>query len=209
VGNTILFDIERYKTQPFANVKSEVFFKTQIEGLNFVAYIDRIDVSSDNIVNIIDYKTTNNKTTKKVNIVELFNSPFSAYHEIFQVLLYCYIYKQQNPNAIVRPILYKIQSLKSQKDIQPITLFVPNQLRSSTLPSLDTDLSSLMDIKDCEEISVTSYNKIEVAFEWLLQKTLRNIINTNTLFTINPLDKKGNACTYCQFKNLCNHTPQK
>lgn len=209
VGNTILFDIERYKTQPFANVKSEVFFKTQIEGLNFVAYIDRIDVSSDNIVNIIDYKTTNNKTTKKINIVELFNSPFSAYHEIFQVLLYCYIYKQQNPNAIVRPILYKIQSLKSQKDIQPITLFVPNQLRSSTLPSLDTDLSSLMDIKDCEEISVTSYDKIEVAFEWLLQKTLRNIINTNTLFTINPLDKKGNACTYCQFKNLCNHTPQK
>ena len=86
---------------------------------------------------------------------------------------------------------------------------MPNQLRSSTLPSLDTDLSSLMDIKDCEEISVTSYDKIEVAFEWLLQKTLRNIINTNTLFTINPLDKKGNACTYCQFKNLCNHTPQK
>ena len=210
VENTILFDIERYKTQPFTDVKSEEKFTLEIEGLNFVAYIDRIDNTlSDNIVNIIDYKTTSSKTTKKVNIIELFNSPLSACHEIFQVLLYCYIYKQKNPNAIVRPVLYKIQALKTQKDIQPITLYIPNQLRESTLPPLDTDLSSLMNIKDCEEVVVSSYDKVSVAFEWLLQKTLRDITNPDIPFTTNPLDKKDKACEYCHFKNLCNHTPKK
>lgn len=209
VESTILFDIKRYKDQPFSNVKSEERFNPIIEGLNFVAYIDRIDISDDNIVNIIDYKTTSSKTTKKINIVELFNSPLSACHEIFQVLLYCYIYKLKNPNAIIRPILYKIQALKTQKEIEPITLLMPNKLREATLPSFDTDLSSLIDNKDCEEIQVTSYDKVSVAFEWLLQKTLRDISNPDIPFTSNPLDRKDKACEYCHFMNLCNHTSQK
>ena len=198
------------KTKVDDTNESEEKFNPIIEGLNFVAYIDRIDISDDNIVNIIDYKTTSSKSaTKKINIVELFNSPLSACHEIFQVLLYCYIYKLKNPNAIVRPILYKIQALKTQKEIEPITLLMPNKLREATLPSFDTDLSSLIDNKDCEEIQVTSYDKVSVAFEWLLQKTLRDISNPDIPFTSNPLDRKDKACEYCHFMNLCNHTSQK
>jgi hypothetical protein len=115
----------------------------------------------------------------------------------------------KNPNAIIRPILYKIQALKTQKEIEPITLLMPNKLREATLPSFDTDLSSLIDNKYCEEIQVTSYDKVSVAFEWLLQKTLRDISNPDIPFTSNPLDRKDKACEYCHFMNLCNHTSQK
>jgi hypothetical protein len=88
--DTIIFDIERYKNQKFNNIRSEEEIHVQINDINFLAYIDRID-TSQNTTNIIDYKTTTSKTKTEVNIIDLITSPESAYHELFQILLYCYI----------------------------------------------------------------------------------------------------------------------
>jgi hypothetical protein len=91
IKNTIRFDIARHEQDQFSNVQSEVEINHIINNIRFKGYIDRIDQTADTI-NIIDYKTTTSKTKANINILDLFTSYESAYHELFQIILYCNIY---------------------------------------------------------------------------------------------------------------------
>lgn len=205
VEDTIKFDIQRYEKQPFSDIKSEEKLEIRIANVDFIAYIDRID-KTNGIVNIIDYKTTSAKTDKKINILDLFTSPNSGYHEIFQIILYSYLYKQKNPTEIIRPILYKIHSLKTQTELQTITLDIPKELNDpNNLPNINIDLREInVDKKNCVSIEITDYNLISTPFEWLLNKILYDIHNQSQSFTTNSFYAKEKTCRYCNFKTLCN-----
>ena len=201
-ADTIIFDIERYKNQKFNNVRSEEEIHVQINDINFLAYIDRID-TSQNTTNIIDYKTTTSKTKTEVNIIDLITSPESAYHELFQILLYCYIYKLHFGTTPTIPTLYKMYSIKSQNGkLSTITLHIPNQLLSTPLPPFDIDLNAI-NTKDSTKIQITDYQQISAPFEWLVHKLLHDIYDPNKPFATNIHDTKQKACTYCYYSTIC------
>lgn len=211
IEETLSFDNQRYTNQQFKDVKSEVEIKTKIQDINFVAYIDRIDKTNSS-TNIIDYKTTIGKTNANINIIELFTSPQSAYHELFQIIFYCYIYKLTSCDTSILPTLYKMYSLKSQNGkLTTITLDIPNQLLDkNNLPSYNTNLNEIdTDKNNCTKIEITNYDQISVPFEWLMHKTLNDIFNPNIPFTSNPLDIKQDGCKYCHYKTLCRRTDKK
>jgi hypothetical protein len=200
--DTIIFDIERYKNQKFNNIRSEEEIHVQINDINFLAYIDRID-TSQNTTNIIDYKTTTSKTKTEVNIIDLITSPESAYHELFQILLYCYIYKLHFGATPTMPTLYKMYSIKSQNGkLSTITLHIPNQLLSTPLPPFDIDLNEI-NTKDSTTIQITDYQQISTPFEWLVHKLLHDIYDPNKPFTTNIHDTKLKACSYCYYSTIC------
>lgn len=204
ISDTIKFDIKRYKKQPFSNVRSEEEIRTKINDINFVAYIDRID-STEEITNIIDYKTTTSKTNKEINIINLVTSHESAYHELFQILLYCYFYKLHFRNSNLLPSLYKIYSLKSQKDeLDKITLYVPNELLTETLPPLDIDLNEIdANNKNCTKIEITNYEEISKPFEWITQKILYDIYNPQKPFIPSKNTTIEKACKFCPYTTIC------
>ena len=204
ISDTIKFDIKRHKKQPFYNVRSEEEIRIKINDVNFVAYIDRID-STEQTTNIIDYKTTTSKTNKEINIINLVTSHESAYHELFQILLYCYFYKLRFGNTKLLPSLYKISSLKSQKDeLDKITLHVPNELLTEPLPPFDIDLNEInTDNKNCTKIEITDYTEISRPFEWITQKILYDIYNPQKPFAQTPNATIEKACKFCPYTTIC------
>ena len=208
IDNTIKFDINRYKKEKFTNVQSEVEIIHTIKNINFKGYIDRID-KTNNTINIIDYKTTvTAKNDKGIpNIIDLFNSYKSIHHEIFQIILYCYIYRQKfGDKYILKPSLYKTYELnKPNATLQPISLKIPNILRDkNNLPNIDIPIQEInTDTKNCTTIEVTDYTLISTPFEWLLEKMLNNIYDPNTLFCSNENATETKACKFCSYKTIC------
>ena len=202
IADTIAFDIKRHKTQEFNNVRSEEEIRTQINGINFLAYIDRID-NTQHTTNIIDYKTTTSKTKADINIIDLVTSHESAYHELFQILLYCYLYKLCFSTTTMMPTLYKMYSIKSQNgELTTITLNVPNELLTDTLPPFDIDLNSI-NTKDSTKIQITDYQQISAPFEWLVNKLLHDIYNPNHPFAPTENSTPEKACKYCPYTTIC------
>ena len=201
-ADTITFDIERYKNQKFNNIRSEEEIHVQINDINFLAYIDRID-TSEHTTNIIDYKTTPSKTKPDINIIDLVTSPESAYHELFQILLYCYIYKLRFGSTPTMPTLYKMYSIKSQNGkLSTITLHIPNQLLSDTLPPFDINLNEI-NTKDSTKIQINDYQQINAPFEWLVHKLLHDIYNPNHPFAPTENSTPEKACKYCPYTTIC------
>ena len=205
ITNTIDFDIRRYNTKNFNNVDSEVKILTKIGDVNFIAFIDRTDNTSGT-TNIIDYKTTSSKEPSTTNIINLFTSHDKFYHEVFQVLFYCYLYKLQFGTTPMFPTLYKILSLKSSTDqLTSIKLTIPNQLLDDTkLPPLDIDLATFdPKSKDVSTITVTDYAQISTPFEWLVSKLLHDIYNPDIPFTQRPHCTIEKGCKYCSYTAIC------
>ena len=202
MADTIIFDIKRYKNQAFNNIRSEEEIRTQINGINFLAYIDRID-DTQHTTNIIDYKTTTSKTKADINIIDLVTSHESAYHELFQILLYCYLYKLRFGTTTMMPTLYKMYSIKSQNgELTTITLNVPNELLTDTLPPFDIDLNTI-NTKDSTKIQITDYQQISAPFEWLVHKLLHDIYNPNHPFVPTENSTPEKACKYCPYTTIC------
>ena len=212
VDDTIKFDIKRYEQDQFSKVQSEVEINFFYNQIHFKGYIDRIDHTNDTI-NIIDYKTTTSKTKKDINILDLFTSHESAYNELFQIILYCYIYNHilktttsSCQTTQIRPLLYKTYELsKSNTSLHTITLQIPNQLLNpNNLPSFDISLDDIeIDKNNCSTIDVTDYALISTPFEWLLQKMLKDIYNPNIPFAPNENSTEEKACKFCPYKIIC------
>ena len=211
ITDTIRFDISRYKQEQFSNVQSEVEINQPINQINFKGYIDRIDKTGDTI-NIIDYKTTTSKTKQTINILDLFTSHESAYHELFQIILYCHIYTKlltANSSPLtpkIRPLLYKTYELsKSNTQLHNIKLQVPNQLLDpNNLPPLDTPLEAIStDKNNCTLIEITEYSLIATPFEWLLTRMINDIYNPDIPFAPTKNSTEEKACKFCPYTTIC------
>jgi ATP-dependent helicase/DNAse subunit B len=214
IKNTIQFDLkrinpERIEYNDFDGVDSEVELHAKIQDVNFVAFVDRIDYGkNNNIINIIDYKTTLSKSLTKVKILDIFTSHKSEFHEVFQVLLYCYIHSidRHNESNILIPYLYKIYDFsKPNTKLSTFKILIPNELQDSqNMPSFDIDINSIDNSKEnSTEVDITNYKKVSVAFEWLMNKILYDIYNPSLPFSCNPLDKDHVACKYCPYQTIC------
>lgn len=225
IKQTIEFDKTRNITGKIAS-EEEIEVKL-LDAVNFKAIIDRID-KENGYTHIIDYKTTTLTQSKSVfNIVELFYSPEHTCQEIFQVLLYCYIYKQSkleeksNSSEKLQPNIYnvyKLSDLIKQEKNQPekFKLNVPNlfyngdkfrneEELAEELKELGiTDLEGFSrDKKNCTEVKIDSYDDIAAPFEWLLKRMIDEIFDVNVSFAENPKNDKCKGCKYCPYVPLC------
>jgi hypothetical protein len=151
IKETLTFEIERYKIDPFTTIKSEEKIEYSYNGINFVGYIDRIDTTANN-TNIIDYKTTKSQKNEKFDIIKIFSSPESNYHEIFQILFYCLAYETLHKEILpTRPALYKTYTINNHNEVlTPIKITVPEELNKNSeqeLPNLNIDITSFSDKK--------------------------------------------------------------
>ncbi len=217
IKDTIQFDLnrldpKRIEYNTFEGVDSEVELHAEIQNVKFIAYVDRIDYrKNDNIINIIDYKTTLSKSLTKVKLLDIFTSHKSEFHEVFQVLLYCYMYsiaeniKSNNSNILI-PYLYKIYDFsKPNTKLSTFKILIPNELNNPlNMPSFDIDINSIDNSKEnSTEVDITNYKNISVAFEWLMNKIVYDIYNPTLPFSCNPLDEDHAACKYCQYQTIC------
>ena len=213
VTKTIQFDKQRQLNDPFTDVVSEETINADINGYRVRAIIDRTDITaSTKTVNLIDYKTT--KHDKKVgntyNLLELINSPETRNHEIFQILLYCYIYNKTTgiDKSQIKPNIYSVYNIYNTSSSTPfseqtINIKVPISLVNS---EVDTSTINFATLKDEETITiaVNSYDTISTAFEYVLEHLLNEIYDPTIPFCYNLDDTQNKACIFCAYKNLCN-----
>lgn len=195
----------------FTYMASEETVTSEIDGVNLNAIIDRTDRSDDGMINIIDYKTTRQSPAGKCLLMNLINSANSADHEIFQILLYCYIYRRnRNCEAgVLRPNIYNLYSLSrmvgGEGDLQAfddccIRIHVPQSLIGITAPLPDVDVLKLAE-DETEEVEVRCYADIQVYFETVLHGLFKSIYDRDVPF-VPKADSR--SCLYCQYRMVCN-----
>lgn len=225
VDTTIRYDINNRHSFRYHN--SEIPFDCTFNGINLNGVIDRIDESDNGMINLIDYKTTR-PTNKVYNLMELFNSTESASNEIFQVILYCYLYLNGTVNkkkceeegkryektnvtaSELKPQLYNIYHMASHVmnsnagvELEPLKIIVPNDLIDGDFPYTAEWESFNFDKENVTVVSIENYALIQKPFEWGLAKMFYDLFDPHVPF--NGLDDKkiSDGCRYCPYINLC------
>lgn len=209
VLTTVSFDCRR---TPFKLLSTEEDINVFVEGVNYKAIVDRTDMTLDSRrINIIDYKTTRTDSTKdpSFSLTKMFCGDDHAHHEVFQTLLYCYIYLASHnecPPVSVRPNIYNIYSLNRNKRVthdaferQVITVKVPTAMLTQPLSSL-TDADILSPKVPTTPIVVSSYADIKPYFEYMLHRLISEIFDPGIPFAQR---KTTNSCRYCPYRYLC------
>lgn len=178
VRQTLVIDKE---FSPFTYIGSELRIDSNTyiplkggKNVAFKAFIDRIDAKDDTI-RIIDYKTGSD-STKFSHIESLFDKNSEQRPKaIFQVALYCELYRQANPAETrkLKPVIYKVRKLFSADFPQEIT---------------------------CDKGSVDNYDEIADVYKDGLQNVLAEIFNPDIPFTQTAVNQH---CKYCDFKDIC------
>lgn len=140
----------------------------------FKALIDRVDLK-DNKVRIIDYKTGGDEmSVPSVDAMFIHNGK-KNYDAIFQVLLYCHLYRLQFPDDMreLQPLIYKVRNA----------------------------YSNLAPLLTCAREPIESYSgDLQREYEELLHATLREIFDEETDFV---QTQEHENCKYCDFKIIC------
>lgn len=139
--------------------------------------IDRID-RLDGKTRIVDYKT--GETAQKIGSVDdLFaNDRKKDLDGWLQTLLYCEAYLAKNPDAIVRPSIYKVKELSAEKF---------------------SDILKIREEKNSELI-LEDYQIIRGSFLEGLHGLITTIFSTEEPFR---MTKTINKCGYCPYNGLC------
>lgn len=178
VRQTLVIDKE---FSPFTYIGSELRIDSNTyiplkggKNVAFKAFIDRIDAKGDTI-RIIDYKTGSD-STKFSHIESLFDKNSEQRPKaIFQVALYCELYRQANPAETrkLKPVIYKVRKLFSADFPQEITY---------------------------DKGSLDNYDEIADVYKDGLQNVLAEIFNPDIPFTQTTVNQH---CKYCDFKDIC------
>lgn len=152
-------------------------FTVQADGKQHVirigGIVDRIDQTSDG-VRIVDYKTGRSLELDFKEWSQLVDRESSSRRkEIFQTLLYADIYQAQNPGAVVRPAIYKLDELFGDQ-------FNPLVTRN--------------------KVSFT-YREAEVEFRGLLHELLNEIFSSTNVYGQTNELRKCNYCPYNRICN--------
>lgn len=145
--------------------------------ININYRIDRIDrmttEEGEEARRIIDYKTGGDELSSG-DISNLFNGKKNNIKAIFQLLLYCNAYAQNEGfNGPIQPLIYSLRKV-SVEHFKPLSI--------NGMP--------VMDYRDCNE-----------EFLKLLGEMLDEMFNPEIPFTAKP-DKNSN-CKYCKFQEIC------
>jgi CRISPR/Cas system-associated exonuclease Cas4 (RecB family) len=139
--------------------------------------IDRVDHLKGK-TRIVDYKT--GETAEKINSVgDLFvDDRKKDLDGWLQTLLYCEAYLVENPDVIVRPSIYKVKELTTDK--------------SSDILVIKEDKTS--------EIRLDDYQTVRGSFLDGLEGVISTIFSAEEPFR---MTKNTNKCGYCPYKGLC------
>lgn len=167
---------------PFTFIAAEKEMKGQVEidgslKVNFKQIVDRIDCvslpdGSGQTIRFVDYKT-GSETLKCNDIDGLFFLNDNRPKAIFQLLLYCHIYRMlQADDRPIWPVVYPLLSISA-----------------TGIPSITIGDKCL-----------TDYHLVYADFQHELNETIKYLFNPDIPFvqTSNPEN-----CRYCQFLPLC------
>lgn len=156
------------------------------EKVRLKGFIDRLDITKDGKMRVVDYKTGNDEL-RFGDMSELFDKGKNKRAKaIMQVLMYMMMLKDDKrvePTTTLIPAIYKVQNL-----------FKPEHFDTQILKS---------DIKNI--ITPVVFNpEIEAEFRSEFNKCLNEIFNPEIPFTQSP--KKGEdkgPCEYCPMASIC------
>ena len=154
---------------------------------NFTYRPDRIDLLSNGMVRIVDYKTGQDKTSFSgtAGLSSLFNPNDKERRKaILQLFLYCYAYLVENKDCQqVQPVIYKISSMKE------------SGVTCTRKKSDGGDYEYVFSMDD----------RVAQDFITGMAATIRNLYDTD--FT--QAAEGAKACDYCRFIDFCRRTPVK
>lgn len=184
------FILKQQESCEFKITKAEYLFKTQIDGVNFKGFIDRIDETEDEFI-IIDYKT--GKTIIDYEEIIL--------NKKIQLVLYAKILEKILNKKCVGVFYLTLNDnyLKSgEKSINFNGILVKTNNSENKLKVND----GFFNINE-------KYILTEKQFDNLKEFVFNNILNAikiinGGLFTENPIKISGKSCCdYCEFSEIC------
>lgn len=184
------FILKQQESCEFKIAKAEYLFKTQIDGVNFKGFIDRIDETEDEFI-IIDYKT--GKTIIDYEEIIL--------NKKIQLVLYAKILEKILNKKCVGVFYLTLNDnyLKSgEKSINFNGILVKTNNSENKLKVND----GFFNINE-------KYILTEKQFDNLKEYVFNNILNAikiinGGLFTENPIIISGKSCCdYCEFSEIC------
>lgn len=184
------FILKQQESCEFKITKAEYLFKTQIDGVNFKGFIDRIDETEDEFI-IIDYKT--GKTIIDYEEIIL--------NKKIQLVLYAKILEKILNKKCVGVFYLTLNDnyLKSgEKSINFNGILVKTNNSENKLKVND----GFFNINE-------KYILTEKQFDNLKEYVFNNILNAikiinGGLFTENPIKISGKSCCdYCEFSEIC------
>ena len=184
------FILQQQESCEFKITKAEYLFKTQIDGVNFKGFIDRIDETEDEFI-IIDYKT--GKTIIDYEEIIL--------NKKIQLVLYAKILEKILNKKCVGVFYLTLNDnyLKSgEKSINFNGILVKTNNSENKLKIND----GFFNINE-------KYILTEKQFDNLKEYVFNNILNAikiinGGLFTENPIKISGKSCCdYCEFSEIC------
>lgn len=184
------FILKQQESCEFKITKAEYLFKTQIDGVNFKGFIDRIDETEDEFI-IIDYKT--GKTIIDYEEIIL--------NKKIQLILYAKILEKILNKKCVGVFYLTLNDnyLKSgEKSINFNGILVKTNNSENKLKVND----GFFNINE-------KYILTEKQFDNLKEFVFNNILNAikiinGGLFTENPIKISGKSCCdYCEFSEIC------
>lgn len=193
-----LFDfiISQQKISEFKISKVEHLFKTNMNGINFKGFIDRIDETDDEFI-IIDYKT--GKTT--INYEEI------ILNKKIQLILYAKILEKLINKKCAGVFYLTINDDYSSKENKNINFNGIVVKSDNNLEKLGVN-SGLFNIDDKYILSPTE-------FENLKEYVFNNIIQAVDKIKKgereeNPISANGKSCCeYCEFLEICKNKQEK
>lgn len=171
------------KYAPFTYINGEENYEATLDtgygNVNIKGYIDRID-EKDNVVRILDYKTGSG-TLDFNSWDDIFDSNFDPVKRpkyVLQTFLYGFLYKDNTAAEIITPGIYYTKNI------------------------LKKDFSTSLCLKEDRNSKVIIDNYYDYQDEFLprLTSCIEEIFNPDVPFTQTALPE---ACTYCDFKDIC------
>jgi ATP-dependent helicase/nuclease subunit B len=134
--------------------------------------IDRID-QRDGVKRLIDYKTGKSEPNIS-SIEELFPGPSNKINDaVTQTLIYCYLLSDEKDFALSRPVIYALRESNREKWDDMITI---------------------------GKKPLDSFKEVETQFAELLTKTVEEMFDPSTPFT---LTTNSSSCLNCPYKKIC------
>jgi CRISPR/Cas system-associated exonuclease Cas4 (RecB family) len=139
--------------------------------------IDRIDITCGT-TRIVDYKTGD--IARKINsVTDLFEDDRKKDIDAWlQTLLYCEAYRNQNKDSVLKPSIYVVKELTTEKFLDTLKIRVDRN----------------------NEIEVNDYNEVRSIFLSGLEEVIKEIFNPEEPFR---MTRDIGKCIYCPYKLLC------
>lgn len=161
-------------------------------SVRYVCIYDRLDITRDGCLRIVDYKTSHYKDSKTIvkSLDHLFESRSDFQDEAFQVMLYCLWLKQCSDNDC--------HQLKISRQL--LQRIAPHLYFLTVIHQDDNKTSLTMKRADGTSGEVANFAYYETEFKDKFDSMLIELFDANVPFT---QCEDSKVCSYCPFLSIC------